>query len=86
MSFWKNATELFSLIANNVITEGEKKEKRLNKIQSNISNKTDRDIVNKFKNTVSREEKQVCAKELVNRGYLTQDENGKYISTNKSLK
>ncbi|MDX5979681.1 hypothetical protein SIL77_00140 [Exiguobacterium profundum] len=92
MSFWKNvgkvATSVGKVATNvamHLLEEAQKKEERINKIQSRVSEKSDEEVVRKHKNATFSEEKQAYVRELEERGYLSRDSEGKYQRTNKTL-
>lgn len=85
MSFWKNVGKVVTDVATHVMEEAQKKEERTNKIQSRVSGRSDDEVVRKYKNASSFEEKRAYARELEARGYLSRDSEGKYQRTNKSL-
>ncbi|OTY75374.1 hypothetical protein BK749_14120 [Bacillus thuringiensis serovar vazensis] len=69
MSFWKAVGKSALGAAESMAQEAQKREERVNRTQSRVANKSDREVVEKFQRS-SGLEKMAYARELENRGYL----------------
>ncbi|PHB37068.1 hypothetical protein [Bacillus wiedmannii] len=84
MSFWKAVGKAALGAAESMAQEAQKREERVNRTQSRVTNKSDREVVEKFQRS-SGLEKMAYARELENRGYLEKNGEGKYQRTDKHL-
>ncbi|AND10772.1 hypothetical protein P4159_02730 [Bacillus thuringiensis] len=84
MSFWKAVGKAALGAAESMAKEAQKREDRVNNTQARVANKSDREVVEKFKHS-SGLEKMAYARELEDRGYLEKNGDGKYQRTNKHL-
>ncbi|HFJ9404240.1 TPA: hypothetical protein ACGW3F_003347 [Bacillus paranthracis] len=84
MSFWKAVGKAALGAAESMAKEAQKREERVNNTQARVANKSDREVVEKFKRS-SGLEKMAYARELEDRGYLEKNGEGKYQRTNKHL-
>ncbi|QGM31944.1 hypothetical protein GI482_16990 [Bacillus sp. N3536] len=84
MSFWNKVGKAAIGAVQHVAAEAQKREDTINRTQSRVANKSDREVVDKLKRS-SGLERQAYARELEDRGYLEKNEEGKYQRTDKYL-
>lgn len=84
MSFWKALGKAALGAAESMAKEAQKREDQMNRTQSIVANKSDREVVEKFQRS-SGLEKHAYARELEDRGYIEKNEEGKYQRTDKYL-
>ena len=84
MSFWKAVGKVALGVADSLVKEGQKREDTINRTQSRVANKSDRDVVEKFQHS-SGLDKHAYARELEDRGYLEKNAEGKYQRTDRNL-